>query len=59
MKARWFNMYGTHPNERNAKTKGRREGSTYLGRVLIQFSLIPNDNPLLQVHHSNNIMEPR
>jgi len=47
MKARWFNMYGTHPNERNAKTKGRREGSTYLGRVLIQFSLIPNDNPLL------------
>ena len=59
MIARWFNMYGTHPNERNAKTKGRREGSTYLGRVLIQFSLIPNEYPNLTVHHSNNISEPR
>lgn len=59
MTARWFNLYGTHPNERNSKTKGRREGSSYLGRVLMQFALIPNDKPALVVQHSNNLKEPR
>lgn len=49
MTARWFNLYGTHPNERSAKTKGRREGSSYLGRLLMQFALIPNDKPALMV----------
>ena len=59
MSARWFNLYGTHPNERSAKTKGRREGSTYLGRVLIAFSLIPSDYPNLVQHHSSGLNEPR
>jgi hypothetical protein len=49
MRARWFNLYGTHPLERSSKTTGRREGSTYLGRVLIAFNLVSNDRPQLAV----------
>lgn len=45
MPARWINLYGTSPLERSDRTKGRRQGSQYLGRVLLAFSLISNERP--------------
>jgi hypothetical protein len=35
MTSRWINLYGTLPVYRSKRTDGRREGSAYLGRVLL------------------------
>jgi hypothetical protein len=46
MTPRWFNLYGPHPNDRERirdKIKGRREGSYWLGRILIAMNLVPSD----------------
>ena len=59
MPVRWINLYGTHPYERANNTKGRKEGSRYLGRVLIAFSMIANEKPQLSVAAANAIKEPR
>jgi len=40
-------MYGVLPKDRNAETKGRKEGSSYLGRVLIAMSMIPSERAQL------------
>ena len=45
MKARWINLYGTHPLERSNRTKSKKEGSCWLGRVLIAFSIVSTDRP--------------
>lgn len=45
MSAKWVNLYGIVPNERSTRTRGKKEGSSFLGRILIAFSLIPNDAP--------------
>lgn len=47
MSPKWIHLYGVLPADRNAKTKGRKEGSSYLGRILISFSMIPSDRPQL------------
>jgi hypothetical protein len=47
MKARWFCLYGTHPDERNNKTKSMTEGTSYLGRILVAFNIVSADKPLL------------
>lgn len=59
MKARWFNLYGTHPLDRGNNTKGKKEGSRYLGRVLIAFNLVSNDRPQLMSQIGNAITEPK
>lgn len=59
MPARWFNLYGTKPQERSPKTKSMREGTQYLGRVLIQMSVTPNEYPNLTIQNANAIKEPR
>ena len=46
MPVRWINLYGTNPDKRgDSNTKGRWEGSSYLGRVMIAFSIIPTERP--------------
>ena len=45
MPVRWINLYGTDPDKRTDKTKGKWEGSSFLGRVMIAFSIIPADRP--------------
>ena len=59
MAARWFNLYGVDPKERNSKTKGKREGSSYLGRILISFSVVPNEMPQFQLTSAQPSKEPR
>ena len=45
MPPQWINIYGTKPLERSNRTKNRKEGSSFLGRVLIAFSMITNERP--------------
>ncbi len=47
MKSTWFNLYGVAPLERPWFKSGtsKKEGSNYLGRVLIQTVLAPNERP--------------
>lgn len=59
MSTRWFNLYGPHPLDRGPRTKGLREGSVYLGRVLLAFSISPNDYPQLSSLPSNPLKEPK
>ena len=59
MATRWFNLYGVDPKDRNAKTKGRKEGSSYLGRVLINFNVVPMDRPQLCPQNSGPLKEPQ
>lgn len=49
MATRWINLYGTDPDKRTDKTKGKKEGTSYLGRVMIAFSILPADRPQLMV----------
>jgi len=59
MPARWINLYGTIPSERSAKTKGLREGTSFLGRVLLSMSMNPNEWPTLSVTNSGPLKEPK
>jgi len=45
MKPQWINIYGTHPELRTDRTKNKKEGTSFLGRVLIAFSLVSNERP--------------
>lgn len=47
MTTRWINLYGPEPSQRGQRTKGRSEGSCWLGRVLLAFNLMPYDSPML------------
>lgn len=59
MKTRWINLYGTHPKERSSRTKGLREGTSYLGRVLINFRIVTTDRPQLTSQVTNKLREPK
>lgn len=59
MKARWINLYGLHPLDRKSNTKGKKEGSAWLGRVLIAFNMVSNDRPQLQSQVGSQINEPK
>ena len=59
MPARWINLYGTPPNERSERTKRKKEGSAYLGRVLVALNVISNEKPQLMVQQGNPVTEPR
>lgn len=60
MPALWMNLYGTPPLERSERTKRRREGSAYLGRVLIALNMISNEKPqLMSQPMPDPVTEPR
>ena len=59
MPCRWINLYGTEPTERSERTKRRREGSAYLGRVLIRFDIVSNDKPQLSSQAAIGVKDPR
>lgn len=58
MSTRWVNIYGPEPSQRGQRTKGRAEGSCWLGRVLLAFNLMPYDYPVLATQSSNALKEP-
>lgn len=59
MPARWINLYGTLPSERTPGTKGLREGTSFLGRVLLSFTMNPNEYPNLACMTSSPLKEPK
>ena len=59
MPARWINLYGTPPNERSPHTKGLREGTSFLGRILLAMNMSPNEFPTLSVTNSVPLKEPK
>ena len=44
----WFNMYGIRPMEFKSGMS-RLHSSSYVGRVLMSFHLLPNDRPVLSI----------
>jgi len=49
MPPRWINIYGPEPKNRGIRTKGRIEGSSWLGRILLAFNIMPFDQPSLSI----------
>ena len=45
--------------DRGPRTKGRREGSCWLGRVLLSFNLQPNESPEYSSQTCNPLKEPK
>lgn len=59
MRATWFNIYGSHPNERKNIAKGdKKEGSQFLGRILIAMLLVPHEKPQMYPAIANPMKEP-
>jgi len=49
MPAKWINLYGIPPWERNTigtNIKHPKEGTAYLGRILLSFTLLANEKPV-------------
>ena len=44
MTPKWINIYGLEPSQRGPRTKGKAEGSSWLGRVLLFFNLTSYDS---------------
>ncbi len=60
MPAKWINLYSIPPSERNVgfitnfvKKKHPREGTYYMGRVLLSLSLLPKEKPLFSITNCN------
>jgi hypothetical protein len=48
MRATWINLYGVHPLERGwfqNNNGNKKEGTSFLGRILISMQLAPNEKP--------------
>lgn len=63
MPAKWINLYGIPPTERNDYISGPRRkhplsGTAFLGRVLISFTLLPNPTPTFDMLPCNPFFEP-
>jgi hypothetical protein len=58
MTARWINLYGTQPLERSKRTRGKKEGSQYLGRMIVAINMVTNERPQLQSAQGNAVREP-
>ena len=58
MPPRWINIYGPEPKNRGIRTKGRIEGSSWLGRILLAFNIMPFDQPSLSIQSANILKEP-
>lgn len=59
MKARWINLYGIIPTERTSRTRGMKEGSQWLGRILIAFNIVSTERPQLMTQVANPIKPPK
>jgi hypothetical protein len=59
MSARWINLYGVKPLERSSRTTGKKEGSQWLGRVLIAFNMVSNERPQFMSQVGNAVKEPK
>ena len=60
MAARWINLYSIPPFERNngfinnfVKRKHPKEGTYFMGRILLSFSLLANEAPIFSVTSCN------
>lgn len=62
MPAKWINLYGIPPLERNSgmgrKKKHPRQGTSFLGRILMSFSLLANEKPKCSTLPCNPFYEP-
>lgn len=61
MKCSWINTYGVHPADRSyfkQVNSAKKEGTSFLGRVLIQMTLTPNDKPALARSIAHHPKEP-
>lgn len=61
MRATWINLYGVHPMERGwfqNNNGSKREGSSYLGRILISMQIAPTEKPSLYPAPANPVKEP-
>lgn len=62
MAAKWINLYGIPPLERNDQISGRRKhplsGTAFLGRVQISFALIANPSPTYDIVACHPFYEP-
>lgn len=63
MPAKWINLYGIPPTERNdyisgGKRKQPLSGTAFLGRVLISFSLLANPQPRYEILPCNPFYDP-
>lgn len=71
LKPTWINLYGIHPDgnliffifciDRGwfvTKSYNKKEGSVFLGRVLITMQLLPHERPSLMVQSSTPVKEP-
>jgi hypothetical protein len=50
MKCTWINTYGVHPSERGwfkQVNAAKKEGTSFLGRLLVSMQLTPNEKPSL------------
>lgn len=57
----WINLYGPLPHERiTGRTKGMKDGSAYMGRILMSMNIIPCEIPTIaQNSMSGSSKEPR
>ena len=59
MPAKWINLYSIPPHERNVglinikRKKHPKEGTSYMGRILLSLSLIPKEKPLFSITSCN------
>ena len=62
MACRWFNMYGTKPQNRATfglpSTAYYLEGASFLGRALISMNINPHEKPKLGKSNSNISKKP-
>lgn len=61
--AKWINLYGIPPTERNdyvsgGKRKHPAHGTAYLGRLLLSFNLTPNPKPTVHILPCNPFIDP-
>ena len=48
MRPKWVNLYGVSIKDRDVKTANSPMTSSFMGRILMSFHLVPNERPQLQ-----------
>lgn len=62
--AKWINLYSIPPHERNPdvslskKIKHPKEGTYFMGRILLSISLIASENPKFQLAQTQPFIDP-
>ena len=61
MPAKWINLYGIPEEERNSTFKSKiihpKEGTAFMGRIMLSFSLIPQEVPICATTQTNPFYE--